>query len=221
MLNAKDRVRKAHLAIMQHPEFCRFSGVLACGNVTFTEDLPTAATDGWNVFYNPEFVNTTLSDDATLRFVILHEGMHKAYRHNKMWRSLFKENAQLANVAADYFVNTELCKADSTGFIKMPSIGVPPSEKYSGWSVAQIYEDLKQSGEEPEEGFDEHRWGEGHDPADEEVQAEQGKEIDRALRQGEILAKKIGKAAGGRDGMFGDLLHPKVDWRAVLRDFII
>ena len=220
MLNAKDRVRKAHLAIMQHPEFCRFSGVLACGNVTFTEDLPTAATDGWNVFYNPEFVNTTLSDDATLRFVILHEGMHKAYRHNKMWRSLFKENAQLANVAADYFVNTELCKADSTGFIKMPSIGVPPSEKYSGWSVAQIYEDLKQSGEEPEEGFDEHRWGEGHDPADEEVQAEQGKEIDRALRQGEILAKKIGKAAGGRDGMFGDLLHPKVDWRAVLRDFI-
>jgi predicted metal-dependent peptidase len=52
------------------------------------------------------------------------------------------------------------------------------------------------------------------------VQAEQGKEIDRALRQGEILAKKIGKAAGGRDGMFGDLLHPKVDWRVVLRDFI-
>lgn len=218
MLSAQDRVRKAHLAIMQHPEFCRFSGVLACGDVTFTDELPTAATDGWNVRYNPEFVNGTLSDDATLRFVILHEGMHKAYRHNKMWRRLFEENAQLANVAADYFVNTELHHADQTGFIKMPDIGIPPSDKYKGWSVAQIYEDLKQSGEEPEEGFDEHDWEDGG--ADGDQEAERGKEIDRALRQGEMLAKKIGKGAGNKNGMFGDLLHPKVDWRAVLRDFI-
>ena len=218
MLSAKDRVRKAHLAIMQHPQFCRFSGVLACGDVTFTDELPTAATDGWNVRYNPEFVNGMLADDATLRFVILHEGMHKAYRHNKMWRRLFEENAKLANVAADYFVNTELHYADTTGFIKMPDIGIPPSDKYKGWSVAQIYEDLKQSDEEPEEGFDEHDWEDGGE--DGEQEAERGKEIDRALRQGEILAKKIGKATGGKDGMFGDLLHPKVDWRVVLRDFI-
>ena len=218
MLSAKDRVRKAHLAIMQHPQFCRFSDVLACGDVTFTDELPTAATDGWNVRYNPEFVNGMLADDATLRFVILHEGMHKAYRHNKMWRRLFEENAKLANVAADYFVNTELHYADTTGFIKMPAIGVPPSDKYKGWSVAQIYEDLKQSDEEPEEGFDEHDWEDGGE--DGEQEAERGKEIDRALRQGEILAKKIGKATGGKDGMFGDLLHPKVDWRVVLRDFI-
>jgi len=218
MLSAKDRVRKAHLAIMQHPQFCRFSGVLACGDVTFTDELPTAATDGWNVRYNPEFVNGMLADDATLRFVILHEGMHKAYRHNKMWRRLFEENAKLANVAADYFVNTELHYADTTGFIKMPDIGIPPSEKYKGWSVAQIYEDLKQSGEEIDDGFDEHDWEDGGE--DGEQEAERGKEIDRALRQGEILAKKIGKGTGGKDGMFGDLLHPKVDWRVVLRDFI-
>lgn len=218
MISAKDRVRRAHLAIMQHPQFCRFSGVLACGDVTFTDELPTAATDGWNVRYNPEFVNSTLADDATLRFVILHEGMHKAYRHNKMWRRLFEENAKLANVAADYFVNTELHHADTTGFIKMPAIGVPPSDKYKGWSVAQIYEDLKQSGEEPEGGFDEHDWEDGG--VDGEEEAERGKEIDRALRQGEILAKKIGKGTSGKDGMFGDLLHPKVDWRTVLRDFI-
>ena len=218
MLSAKDRVRKAHLAIMQHPQFCRFSGVLACGDVTFTDELPTAATDGWNVRYNPEFINGMLADDATLRFVILHEGMHKAYRHNKMWRRLFEENAKLANVAADYFVNTELHYADTTGFIKMPDIGIPPSEKYKGWSVVQIYEDLKQSGEEIDDGFDEHDWEDGGE--DGEQEAERGKEIDRALRQGEILAKKIGKGTGGKDGMFGDLLHPKVDWRVVLRDFI-
>ena len=218
MLSAKDRVRKAHLAIMQHPQFCRFSGVLACGDVTFTDELPTAATDGWNVRYNPEFINGMLADDATLRFVILHEGMHKAYRHNKMWRRLFEENAKLANVAADYFVNTELHYADTTGFIKLPDIGIPPSEKYKGWSVVQIYEDLKQSGEEIDDGFDEHDWEDGGE--DGEQEAERGKEIDRALRQGEILAKKIGKGTGGKDGMFGDLLHPKVDWRVVLRDFI-
>lgn len=220
MLTVKDRVRKAHVSIMSHPVFCRFSGVLACGDVVFTDELPTAATDGWNVKYNPDFIAQRCPDDSRLRFLILHEAMHKAYRHNKMWKALFRENAKLANVAADYFVNTELHFADDTGFIKMLDIGVPPSEQYRGWSVGQIYEDLKQNGGgEEQEPHDGHEWGDGKDVR-EGVEEERGKEIDRALRQGEILAKKIGKGSAGRDGMFGDLLHPKVDWRTVLRDFI-
>jgi predicted metal-dependent peptidase len=46
-------------------------------------------------------------------------------------------------------------------------------------------------------------------------------EIGCALRQGEMIRKQRSKnGAGGSDGMFGDLLAPKVDWRKALRDFI-
>jgi predicted metal-dependent peptidase len=35
-----------------------------------------------------------------------------------------------------------------------------------------------------------------------------------------MIRKQRSKGAGGSDGMFGDLLAPKVDWRKALRDFI-
>lgn len=229
-MNAEDRVKKAHIAIMQHKVFCGYSGVLACGKVKFTDALPTAATDGWNVIYNPEFINTELATDPELRFVVLHEATHKAYRHLHVWRGLHEENAQLANIAADHFVNLALMDADKgQGFIQMPKVGIKPEPKYRGWSVAQIFNDLKQKqkdgkgGGEGEQGMDEHEWGAAHgdetkDPAEAQRRAD---EIQRALRQGEMLRKKLaGKGAGAEDGIFGDLLAPNVDWRKVLREFI-
>ena len=48
-MNVQDRIKKAHIAIMQHKKFCAYSGVLACGKVTVNEDVPTACTDGWDV----------------------------------------------------------------------------------------------------------------------------------------------------------------------------
>lgn len=227
-MSAQDRVKKAHIAIMQHKVFCGFSGVLACGKVSFTDALPTAATDGWNVIYNPEFIDTKLASDPELRFVVLHEATHKAYRHLHVWRGLHDENPQLANVAADHFVNLALEDADKgAGFIKMPSVGVKPDPKYRGWSVAQIFHDLKKqqqkSGGQPQDGMDDHDWGgaedgEAKDPVEAQRRAD---EIQRALRQGEMLRKKLaGKGAGSEDGIFGDLLAPKVDWRKVLREFV-
>ena len=230
-MNVQDRIKRAHIAIMNHKKFCAYSGILACGKVTVGDDVPTAATDGWNVIYNPKFVEEHASTDPELRFLVLHEATHKAYRHMTTWRSLHEQDARLANIAADYFVNLTLQDTDAgENFIKMLKIGVPPEPKYRGWSVLQIFNDLKQqqdkddggdgSGEQGE-GMDEHDWSgneAGNDPAKEQQQAD---EIQRAIRQGEIMRKKLaGKGAGGEDGVFGDLLAPKVDWRKVLREFV-
>ena len=46
------------------------------------------------------------------------------------------------------------------------------------------------------------------------------REIDRAIRQGQIAAKKAGIGAGGLDRELEELLEPKVDWREVLREFV-
>jgi predicted metal-dependent peptidase len=227
-MNVQDRIKKAHLAIMHHKKFCAYSGVLACGKVIVDDSVPSAATDGWNVRYNPEFISEHMKTDPQLRFLVLHEATHKAYRHLTVWKSLHEENHMLANVAADFFVNGVLHDTDDgEGFIKMPDVGIAPEPKYRGWSVKQIFDDLKQQMEDGEgqgpgegEGMDEHDWegsAEG-DPAEQQAQAD---EIQRAIRQGEIMRKKLqGKGAGQSDGVFGELLAPKINWRQVLRDFI-
>ena len=222
-MNVSDRIKKAHIAVMQHKKFCVFAGVLACGKVTVTEDVPTACTDGWNVKYNPKFIEENMADDAELRFLVLHEATHKAYRHLTVWKELHNTNARLANVAADYFVNGVLHDTDAgEGFVKMPKVGIKPKPKYKGWSVLQIFTDLEQEDDEGGHGgdLDDHDWdgdGEGRTPTEQEMEDE----IGRALRQGEIMRKKrSANGSGGEDGAFGDLLSPKVDWRKVLRDFI-
>ena len=226
-MNVSDRIKKAHISIMQHKKFCAFSGILACGKVTVSEAVPTAATDGWNVIYNPKFVEEHMPSDPELRFLVLHEATHKAYRHMVTWRALNEENPMLANIAADHFVNLHLQDTDDgEGFITMPKLGVQPDEKYRGWSVGMIYQDLKQQmqdegGSGGGEGMDEHDWDGNEANGDAAKEQEQANEIQRAIRQGEIMRKKMaGKGAGSSDGVFGDLLNPKVDWRKLLREFV-
>lgn len=223
-MNVLDRIKRAHISIMHHKKFCAFAGVLACGKVIIDGAIPTACTDGWDVRYNPKFIEEHMSKDSELRFLVLHEATHKAYRHMSVWKALHKEDGQLANIAADFFVNLTLQDTDGgEGFVCMPQVGIKPDEKYRGWSVQMIFNDLKQQGQGTEGGggMDDHDW-DGNpangDPAKEQAQAD---EIQRAIRQGEIMRKKMaGKGPGGEDGMFGDLLTPKVDWRKVLREFI-
>lgn len=220
-MNSLDRINKAKIAIMRHPRFCRYSGVMACGKLTVTDTLPTAATDGWNVFINPDFVKTLT--DPQLRLLILHEQQHKAYRHMVVWRSLMDEDAALSNIAADHFVNLSLIDMDKgEGFLAMPEVGVQPDAKYRGWSVKQIYDDLKKNGTGMPTPLDVHILpDEESSDANIPSQAVQAAEIDRALRQGEIIAKRRAQQLGlDHTPEFGDLLHPTQDWRKVLREFI-
>ena len=223
-MNVADRIKKAHIAVMQHKEFCAYSGILACGKVEISTRVPTAATNGWDVIYNPDFVEKVMPTDPKLRLLVLHEAMHKAYRHMTVWKYLSKINPRLANIAMDHFVNLSLTDTDAgNGFLEMPSDGIQPTPKYRGWSVLQIYTDLEQE-DDPEQPdgpgrFDEHDFDGPDDEAPSEQEMEN--EIGRALRQGEMIRKQRSKGgAGDSDGLFGDLLAPKVDWRKALRDFI-
>jgi predicted metal-dependent peptidase len=243
-MEAMDRIKKAKVAIMRHPKFCAFSGVLAYGDHVINDKIPTARTNGRDVEYSTKFVASLT--DPQLRLLVLHEGVHIAYRHTRVWRDLWKENAQLANQAADHFVNLALVETDAgEGFISMPTIGVQPDKKYSGWNVRQIYEDLKQQQQqgggggkgkgkgngqgqgqgqgqgEGEPGLDEHDWEAGEGMSQEEEQAE-ARVIDQALRQGELLARKLsqGKGNGRSSALLDDLLESKIDWREQLRDFV-
>lgn len=222
-MSVPDRIKRAHIAIMQHKVFAGYSGVLACGKVKFDENIPTAMTNGWDVTYNPKFVEEHMPTDPELRFLVLHEATHKAFRHLHVWNDIHRENHQLANIAADLFVNLALVDADKgEGFVKMPKLGIQPDPQYRGMSVGQIYQKLKDNPPSGGgDGMDEHDWEDAQDGASAEEAQKRADEIQRALRQGEMLRKKLaGKGAGSEDGIFGDILAPKVDWKKALRDFI-
>jgi predicted metal-dependent peptidase len=240
-LTAEQRIEKAHVALMRHKKFCLFSGLFMVGKVTVEDLMPTAATDGVNVFYGRAFVDRL--DDKQLGFLIIHEAMHKAYRHLTTWEKLFKKNASLANAACDYVINLQIKDYDpDEEIVRMPTdeednvMGLI-DEKYRGMDAHQIFlllekEEKDKGGSggshksEPSDktashgnvpqGFDEHLWEEAGEM--DEKEAEQiAKEIDNALRQGALLA---GKMNGGVSREIQELLTAKIDWRDVLRDFV-
>lgn len=223
------RVQKAKISIMRNEKFALFSGVLMVGKTSVDDDAPTAYTNGRDEVYGRQFVKKLR--DNELAFVVLHEAMHKAYRHLTTWRKLFDENRTLANAACDYVINLELRDLDPEGkFICMPTYregndrGKPMGlidEKYRGMNSKQVFDLLKeQHGDGVGEGFDEHDWEGANDLSDEDKE-KLARDIDQAMRQGLLAQQKIaGKGTGGLSRELSALLEPKIDWREVLREFV-
>jgi predicted metal-dependent peptidase len=91
--------------------------------------------------------------EPELNFVVLHENLHKAYRHLTTWKKLHDENHRLANAACDYVINLKLKDLDpSERVIAMPRWadgelkGKPMGlvdEKYRGLNAKQVFDLLK------------------------------------------------------------------------------
>lgn len=192
-----------------------FAGVLSVGKVMFSDDIPTACTNGRDVIYNPDFIKTL--DDKELNFVVLHEALHKVYQHMHLWRKLFKENGNLANMAADYVVNYAIHEADTNNEItKIPSSALF-DKRYANMTTKQIFDLLKQNGGDGGgSGHDTHDWEGAESLSDDEVK-ETIKQLDQALRQGEIIRSKM---QGNKNRAVNEILEPKVNWREQLRDFV-
>ena len=232
------RLSKAKVTLMRNPKFALLSGVLMVGRTSIDEDVPTACTNGRDEKYGRAFVNSLA--DSELAFVIAHEAGHKMYRHLTTWDKLYKENARLANIACDHVINIMLRDLDPTEqIIRMPRdakgelIGVCDT-KYRGMSTKQVFDLLKKEGEGEGQGgggsgegnghenggFDEHDW-EGAKGLTEEQKKELARDIDQAIRQGQMAAQKIaGGGSGGLSRELVDLMQPKIDWREALREYV-
>ena len=88
--------------------------------------LPTAATDGRNMFYNPHFFKVLTQAEIT--FVVAHEVLHCVYDHMTPMKS-GDFDPKLLNCAADFNINLELIK-NKIG--EMPAIGLLDSNMMAG-----------------------------------------------------------------------------------------
>ena len=250
-LTAEQRIERAHVRLMQSPDFCLFSGVFMVGKVEVSDTCATAKTNGRDVIYGREFVEQL--NDKQLAFLVVHEAMHKAYRHLTVWKHL--KEKRIANCAMDYVINLQIRDADPyEKEVAMPRdaatgkmIGLL-DEKYRDMDTKQVYDLLMKECEgggggqgegegegrgqggdenghgqgqaddesESPDGMDEHDW-DGAQELSQEENEELSREIDSALREGAMLAGKMkGRVPRGID----EILHPKVDWKEALREFI-
>ena len=221
------KLKKVKINIMRDPDFALWSGIMMVGKTYIDDNVATACTNGRDERYGRKFV-AELSEKE-LAFVVLHEAMHKAYRHLTTWRKLYDATPQLANAACDYVINLQLKDLDPHGRVMvMPRrdgkvIGLI-DEKYRGMTTKEVYDALlEEHGEDGgggEEGFDEHDWG-GAGELSEEEQKELSKEVEQALRQGDMTQRKVkGSGAGGLGRELGEMLAPQVNWREQLREYV-
>jgi len=240
-------IKKQNIAIMGNKTWMAVGGILCFGKWEVSDTIPTACTDGKNVWYGREFCAD--KTEPEMRFLILHEAMHKMARHMSTYKTIHKLDAQRANAACDYWINGELIKQDGgVGFIKMIKGGLY-NPKYYGMTVIQIFKDLEDKGNDDKEGEGEGEGGEGktqcppdkdsngneitegypkdgggfddHDWEGGELTDEEKESLDKdieiAIRQGRQLA---GKMEGGQSKIIDDLLEGKVDWRTELAEFL-
>ena len=229
-LTAEQRVQKSHVALMNDPKYCLYSGIFMLGKTEVRDDMPTACTDGRNTYYGRKFVDSLKESD--LKGLILHENLHKAFRHTTVWKHLYKQDAQLANMACDYVINLMIHDSDPEGqYVSLPEGGCL-DEQYRGMDAGEVFRKLKQqaqqgggsgkgdgSGDSQSQGgqgFDEHDWESADEMSEDEKQT-LAREVDQALRQGAILA---GKLNGNIPREITDAMEAKVNWREVLADFV-
>jgi predicted metal-dependent peptidase len=219
-LTAEQRIERCHIELMKHPHFVAYSGILMIGGCKVVDNIPTACTNGRDVKYGRKFVESL--NDTDLRGVIIHEAKHKMYRHLLTWKHLNKQDPQRANMACDYVINLEIIDESkrSNNFVSLPH-GALVDEQFRGLNSAEVFNLLPpqpkgNGGSGDGEGFDDHDW-EGAEELTEQEKTELAQEIDQAIRQGAILAGKVG---GNVDRAFTDLMSAKVDWKEALREFV-
>ena len=128
-------------------KYPRFGSEIAVANIEFKDNLRyhTAATDGKNVYVDPNYF-ATLSENDRL-FTIAHEIMHIKFKH--MYRLTDKEgkkrDPKLWNIATDAIINANL---ERDGFrIKKGYVNIPGALDYSS---EELYQKLLQEKEQNE-----------------------------------------------------------------------
>ena len=110
-LTAEQRIELVHVSLMRSPMFALFAGLFMVGETSIVDAPITARTNGRDAYYGREFVNGLT--DKELAFLVMHENMHKCYRHLTTWKGLYDIDPDCANQACDYVINVQLIDLDS------------------------------------------------------------------------------------------------------------
>jgi predicted metal-dependent peptidase len=217
MYTPAQRLEQSKVALFRHPKFTHMAGLFMVGTTSIDDTIPTAQTNGRDVMFNPDYVQSLI--DPELRGLIYHEyGGHILYQHLTAFRHLYEIDPKLANMACDYVINQIIVDFRMPEFIKLPKGGLQ-DDRFRGMDSKQVFDILRAEGVSGDEGegMDSHDW-EGAQEISQADAAAMGKEIELVMRQGVMASKLMGNPVGIDAN---EWLNPQVDWRDAMRDFMI
>jgi len=235
----KERLVKARVKLIRSSPF--FGTILLNAPVRETDHIPTAATDGHGLMFNPEFVKDL--DEQQFNGLLLHELLHACLHHVPRMKDVFEVDPFVANLACDIVVN---------GIIDDNNLALPDGavrdEKLKHLSVREVYTILKQKiskdknylgkkygiktinvclqspdGSGGQQGDKEQQGsGEGEEGQGLPGQGMDGPDWKDIMNQAATIArmKQAGPRGAAMERILSELLQPTIDWKTVLYKYI-
>jgi predicted metal-dependent peptidase len=211
------------LRICQRSPF--FATLALHAKIKITGELPTAATDGRDVFVNPEFFNELTP--AAQEGLLLHEVLHAALLHVPRRGT---RDPKLWNIAADIVINGMLIHDGYT----LPEGGLRDASR-EHLATEEVYEALlKEAKPQPELAMPD-LIGDGNTPsgAGDKANLKAGdkpiskEELEghwkKALQEARIVAQSslAGDLPAHLQRELGQLLRTQIDWRSYLWRYLV
>lgn len=208
-----------------------FFGNIAC-RLQLVEVEPdgwctTAAVDGRNFYYNPEFVNKLDLDETV--FLVGHEVGHCVYEH---FLRRGDRDPQIWNMAGDYKINAMLVREKIGRLIDKVKPLYDKKYESDDWWTENVYDQLKKDGVAPQQTLDIHLDVEGDGDTGTNgngtkdgkgkptITKDDAKAIADEIKNAVIQAAQsvgAGNVPGDIRRMIGELTAPKMDWRQMIR----
>lgn len=202
-LRGKEKVQRAVNKLLMHNPF--YSVILLKSKLSYSDQIPTMATDGLNILVNTEFTNTLTHEE--IQGVLVHELLHVIYMHSIRRKD---RHHKKFNVACDYAINPIVKESGFT----LPDKHLDDGQ-YHGKSAEQIYEML----DDDEEGKPNDI---GEDIQSPNMTKQEQKQLENdvkvAVAQAVHQAGKHVPSAIRKE--VEDMLTDKVNWKDKLRDFM-
>lgn len=217
-LTPDQALSKAKIALMSRSDSAFFTTLAFSLIHEFDNQVPTAATNGKRIKYNPDFFMSLSHEERV--FLMLHEAMHCAYLHMERGQSYCPD---VFNIAADHVINLQLIER---GF-KMPECGIA-NEDYKGLSTEEVYHIIIKEGGGGSSGGGVPGFGADLEPpaggpgseAAEQLKQDIQDILVRAAMQSKMSNDKPGTIPGEIELFLDKLLNPKLPWQRILQKYL-
>ena len=198
------------------------------------ETIPTAATDGEKIMFNPHFL--TLINDNELDFILMHEILHVALEHCFRFAEIKDLDPDMINIACDIVVNSNILMSNDMDIKTIKVHGqesmhlAPNGQEGYKYSVEEVYKMLQKRNKSKNnknkhwENIDDHtKWkkDEGGSGSLKEIwDARLANTIANLAAKVKNGMKGIGNIPLGAEILLKELMRPQIDWRTILNEFI-
>ena len=214
-MNFQDLIAKSIIQIKESNEF--FGALMLFSEFKLSKEIPTAATNGKDVFINERFFSSLSSSEQN--GLILHEVLHMALLHVQRMGG---RDLKKWNIATDYVVNDLISR--NTNF-KLPAGAIKSSQgEYWDKSVEFIYDKLGSKDIKSFTQYDLIESSSENENANQDEIENYWKDKINLLKNSSLYSGSKGSGQGllpaGIEEEINSVVEPEVDWRSALWKFI-